>query len=263
MPAVVLGAEDERSALRVTIASVSERAGDPDWWLQQPAYDDIPDELLVPTPLQTAQDARDNPAHPSHSAIPARAVFQSAALAAYAPDHDVGLPVRVALAEPLPDGLSYRRIDVRRPEAPGAPVGSGPQRPYPQYRLCWRRDVADPALSLRIPLSGDVYLPLADGSYEFFALPRSLDPGDVFPGAATSASASCPGKTIGLPADDRDCRRDRRGDRPDLRAPADVRRGARLGGLRSRSAPSRSRRRPRRTGTPRCSAGTSSRRPGR
>ena len=200
MPAVVLGAEDERSALRVTIASVSERAGDPDWWLQQPAYDDIPDELLVPTELQTAQDARDNPAHPSHSAIPARAVFQSAALAAYAPDHDVGLPVRVALAEPLPDGLSYRRIDVRRPEAPGAPVGSGPQRPYPQYRLCWRRDVADPALSLRIPLSGDVYLPLADGSYEFFALPRSLDPGDVFPGADFGLSVMS-GKTIGLPAD--------------------------------------------------------------
>ena len=196
MPAVVLGAEDERSALRVTIASVSERAGDADWWTRNPAYDDLPGEPLVPPGLE---DARDDPAHPGHSAIPAWAVFQSAALAAYAPDHDVDLPLRAALTAPRPDGLTYRHVDLRRPPAPGAPVGSDPQRPYPQYRLCWRRDAADPAQSLRIPLSGDLYLPLADGAYELFAVPRSLEPDDVLPGEDFTFSLMS-GKLIAPPA---------------------------------------------------------------
>ena len=202
MPAIVLGAEDERSALRVTIASVSEKAGDPGWFTQQPAYDDIPGEPLVSPVLDTAQDARDNPAHPSHSAIPAWALFQSAAPAAYAPDHDAGLPVRVALTALRPDGLTYRRLDLARPAVKGAPAGSGPRRPYPQYRLCWRRDAADPALSLRIPMSGEVYLPLADGPHTFFALPRSIDPEGMLPDDRLTFSVMppAPAKAIGLPA---------------------------------------------------------------
>jgi hypothetical protein len=201
MPAVVLGPDDEPSTLRVAVSSVSEQAGDPSWFEQRPAYDNVAGEQLVDPELQTEQDARLNPAHPSHSAIPAWGLFQSAALAAYAPDHDVGLPVRVALTAPRPDGLTYRRLDLERPLIPGPPVSSAPQRPYPQYRLCWRNEVDAPAESLRIPMSGQIYLPLADQSYTVFALPRSIDPDVMLPDDRLTFSVMppAPAKAIGLP----------------------------------------------------------------
>jgi hypothetical protein len=201
MPAVVLGANDDPSLLRVTVAGVSEQARDAGWFAQRPAYDDIPGEQLVDPALQTEQDARFNPAHPSHSVMSAWALFQAAALAAYAPDHDVGVPVRVTLTAPRPDGLTYRRLDLVRPPIPGPPVSSAPQRPFPQYRLCWRREVEAPAQSLRIPMSGEVYLPLADGAYTLFALPRSVDPDVMLPDDRLifSVMPPAPAKAIGLP----------------------------------------------------------------
>ena len=201
MPAVVLDPSGERSLLRVAVASVSEQARDPAWFDQRPAYDDIPGELLVDPALQTEQDARFNPSHPSHSVIPAWGLFQAAALAAYAPDHDVGLQVRAALTAPRPDGLTYRRIDLRRPRIGGVAIGSSPQRPYPQYRLCWRREVGAPTESLRIPLSGQAYLPLADGPCTLFALPRSVEPDLMLPDDRLSFSVMppAPAKAIDHP----------------------------------------------------------------
>ena len=200
MPAIVLGPEDEPSTLRVAVSSVSEQAGDISWFDPRPAYDDIAGERLVDPSLQNEQDARFNPAHPSHSAIPAWGLFQSAALAAYAPDHDVGLPVRVALTAPRTDGLTYRRLDIGRPAIPGPPVGSAPQRPYPQYELCWRRASDASTESLRIPMSGEAYLPLADEPYAFFALPRSIDPDGMLPDDRLTFSVMppAPAKAFGL-----------------------------------------------------------------
>ena len=145
MPAVVLGAEDERSALRVTIASVSERAGDARLVdCSSRAYDDLPGELLVP-PDETARTRATIPHTPAirrsrpgrcsspRRSRPMRRTTTSAC------------PCGPRSRRRVPTASAYRRVDVRRPRAPGAPVGSGPQRPYPQYRLCWRRDAADTA----------------------------------------------------------------------------------------------------------------------
>jgi hypothetical protein len=199
MPEVVLAATG-RTLLRVSVASVSEQ-DDPAWFDQVPAYDDLAGELLADPALRTDADLRFNPAHPGHSAIPAWGLFQDAALAAYAPDHAVGVPVRVALTAPRPDGLTYRRLDLIRPPIPGPPVGSAPQRPYPQHKLCWTPTGGQPTESLRIPLSGRVYLPLADQEYMFWALPRSRDPSFDLPGEwfMLSVQPPPPARTIGLP----------------------------------------------------------------
>lgn len=201
MPAVVLAPSGSRTVLRVAVASVSEKVPDLAWFDQRPEYDDVSGEQLADPALRTDLDVRYNPSHPGHSAIPARAIFQDAALAAYAPDHDVGIPVRVALTAPRPDGLTYRRIDLERPPIPGAPVGSAPRRPYPQYRLCWTPTGGQPTESLRIPMSGHAYLPLADGSYTFWALPRSQDPSVHLPGdqLMLSLAPQPPARAIGLP----------------------------------------------------------------
>jgi len=202
MPSVHLAPSGTRTVLRVAVTSVSEQVPDLAWFDQRPEYDDVSGELLANPALRTDADLRYNPAHPSHSAIPARALFQDAALAAYAPDTDVGVPVRVALTAPRADGLTYRRVALVRPPIPGAPVSSAPQRPYAQYRLCWSPTDGPPTESLRIPMGGDVYLALADRSYNFWALPRSQDPAAILPDDRFTLSVMSPppGRTIGLPA---------------------------------------------------------------
>jgi len=201
MPAVVLEPSDSRTVLRVTVASVSEKVSDLGWFEQRPEYDDLSGELLVDPALQTEEDIRYNPAHPCLSVIPAWGLFQAASLASYAPDHAVGVPVRAALTAARPDGLTYRRVDLFRPPIPGAVVSTIPQRPYPQYQLCWTPGDGQPTRSLRIPLAGQAYLPLADGLYGFSAIPRSADPAMVFPGeqVTLSLSRSASEKVIGLP----------------------------------------------------------------
>jgi hypothetical protein len=200
MPAVVLEPPGTRSVLRVTVSSVSEKVSDLAWFERQSDYDDLSGEPLVDPALQTDQDIRYNPAHPCHSVIPAWALFQAAAPAAYAPDHDSGAPVRMALTAARSDGLVYRRVDLLRPPIPGAPVSAAPQRPYPQYQLCWRLTDEQRTRSLRIPLSGQIYLPLADRLYAVSAIPRSADPELVFPGQQLRLSvARVSEKVIGLP----------------------------------------------------------------
>ncbi|MFI0446902.1 hypothetical protein [Actinomadura sp. 6N118] len=202
MPAVVLAPSGTRTVLRVTVASLSEQVRDPAWFDQRPEYDDLSGELLVEPALKTEEDVLYNPAHPSHSVISAWGLFQGAKLTAYAPDHAIGVPVRAALIAPLPGGLTYRRIDLVRPAIPGKPVGSAPQRPYPQYRLCWAPAGGGPAESLRIPLAGQVYLPLADGSYTLWAIPRSEDPSATPPSDLLTLSVRPPPppEVVGLPA---------------------------------------------------------------
>ena len=150
--------------------------------------------------MGTEQDLRYNPAHPSHSVISLWGLFQSAKLVAFTPDTAIDQPVRTALTAPRADGLSYRRIDLFRPPIFGAPVSSAPQRPFPQYRLAW---APSPDQSLRVPLSGEVYLPLDDGDYSFWAVPRSEDPATALPSKPfrLSVRPPPPAKAIGLPAD--------------------------------------------------------------
>jgi hypothetical protein len=199
MPAVAL-ASFGPTVLRVAAATLSEQVRDLAWFDQHPEYDDLPGELLVDPTLSTEQDLLYNPAHPSHSVISLWGLFQSAKLVAFAPDTAIGLPVRIALTAPRPDGLSYRRLDLFRPPIPGAPVSSAPQRPFPQYRLSW---APSPDQSLRIPLSGEAYLPLEDGDYSFWAVPRSEDPAATLPSEQfrLSARPTPPAKAIGLPSD--------------------------------------------------------------
>lgn len=199
MPAIVL-ASSGPTVLRVAAATLSEQVGDLAWFDQHPEYDDLPGELLVDPSLRTEQDLLYNPAHPSHSVISLWGLFQSAKLVAFAPDTAIGLPVRIALTAPRPDGLSYRRIDLFRPPIPGAPLSSAPQRPFPQYRLSW---APSPDQSLRIPLSGEAYLPLEDGDYSFWAVPRSEDPATTLPSEQfrLSVRPTPPAKAIGLPSD--------------------------------------------------------------
>ena len=199
MPAVVLASAGS-TVLRVAAATLSEQVRDLAWFDEHPEYDDLSGELLVDPSLGTEQDLRYNPAHPSHSVISLWGLFQSAKLVAFTPDTAIDQPVRTALTAPRADGLSYRRIDLFRPPIFGAPVSSAPQRPFPQYRLAW---APSPDQSLRVPLSGEVYLPLDDGDYSFWAVPRSEDPATALPSKPfrLSVRPPPPAKAIGLPAD--------------------------------------------------------------
>src|SRR5690606_21206128 len=140
------------TVLRVTVASLTEKIGDPTWFDHRPEYDDISGETLVDPVLQTPHDMNYHPSHPSHSVISAWALFQAAKLVAYAFDHDVSRPVRTALTAPRIDNRTFRRIELIRPPIPGSPVSSNSQRPYPMYRLCWKSVGGGITESMRIPL---------------------------------------------------------------------------------------------------------------
>lgn len=201
MPAIYLSSPGTPTVLRVTLASLTEKIGEPAWFDHRPEFDDISGEILVDPALQTPENLKYNPSHPSHSVISVLALFQSAKLVAYAFDHDVSRPVRAALTAPRPDNRTYRRVELIRPPIPGSPVSSNPQRPYPMYRLCWKPLGGGAVESLRIPLSGRLYLPLADDEYTFWAIPRSQDPAVVTTGdqLKVSLTQSAPAKYIGLP----------------------------------------------------------------
>ena len=201
MPIIHLAPPNTPTVLSVTVASLTEKIGDTLWFDHRPEYDDISGELLVDPGLQTIEDLSYNPSHPSHSVISAWSIFLAAKLVTYAPDQDVSRPVRAALTAPRTDGRTFRRIELIRPPIPGSPVGSNPQRPYPMYRLCWKPVQGGATESLRIPLSGRLYLPLTDGQYTFWAIPRSQDPALVTTGdqLKVSLGIQAPAKYIGLP----------------------------------------------------------------
>jgi hypothetical protein len=200
MPSVELAAAGT-TTFRFAIASASENSLSTTWFVMRPE-DAISGEPLVPAAIDNFKEQVTNPAHPHHSVIPARLIFQRAAAAAYAPDHGAATAVRAALAAALPGGRSYRRIGVIRPPLPGSEVSSVATRPYPMYRLCWTPVGGGATESLRLPLSGRVYLPLADGSYRFWVIPRSADPTAILAGdhMQLSGDAAPPARYIGLPS---------------------------------------------------------------
>lgn len=201
MPSIELSPSGTRTVLKVTLASLSEKIGDLAWFNHNPEFDDISGEILVDNTLQNQDDLLYNPSHPSHSVISVRALFQSAKLVAYAFDHDVSRALRVALAAPMEDGSTYRRIELIRPTIPGSPVSSNPQRHYPMYQLCWKQASTGQVETLRIPLSGRFYLPLIDDQYTFWAIPRSQDPTTILIGEQLKMGLPplAPSKYLGLP----------------------------------------------------------------
>jgi hypothetical protein len=196
MPSVHLATDGSATTFTVVIATrapESERILS-DWFAQNPAFDNISGEPLVPPGLGGVINQRFNPAHPGHSVISAFALYRSAEDFAYAPGYDAAKPIRSALTAPRADGAVYRRIDLIRPPMPGnALTSSYPQRPFPQYQLVWQA-AAEVAQSLRIPLTGRLYLPLLDQDYTFWAIPRSKDPDLVTEGTEFQLSRKQPAK---------------------------------------------------------------------
>jgi hypothetical protein len=201
MPVVPLVPAGVRT-LRITMASESEQLLSATWFTQNPALDAISGENLVPPALANFEAQQHNPAHPNFSVIPARAVFAFAPDAAYAPGHGMANPIRAALSAALPVGATYRDLSVVRPPIVGEAVGSDGRRPYPMYQLCWRGAVAANRGSIRLPLSGRLYLPLVDDTYTFWVIPRSADPLVVAAGdhIRLSLAAPAPARYIGVPA---------------------------------------------------------------
>ncbi|HBV97450.1 MAG: hypothetical protein JL50_08240 [Peptococcaceae bacterium BICA1-7] len=170
---VVYSAGGGTATLRVTASSLIPEINKAHWFDQCPDYDDLAGETLVPAGLAQPEFQRFHPCHPSHSVVSLLALFQTAAASVYAPDHGVSTPLRTLMSAPLQGGKVYRRLTVRRPPIPGV-ITSSPNRSFPSYQLVLQG--AGETGSLRIPLSGRMYLPLADGPYLIFAIPRSLDP---------------------------------------------------------------------------------------
>lgn len=201
MPSVDLAAPGTTTTFRVAIASASENGLSATWFTMR-AEDAISGEPLVPGLIDNFTEQVTNPAHPHHSVIPARLIFQHAGAAAYAPDHGAATPVRAALTAALAGGRSYRKIEVVRPPLAGSDVSSAATRAYPMYHLCWRPVGGGGTESLRLPLSGRVYVPLADGSYRFWAIPRSGVPTAVVAGdhVRLSVQAAVPARYIDAPS---------------------------------------------------------------
>lgn len=201
MPSVELAGASATTTFRVAIATASENGLSNTWFTMRPE-DAISGELFVPAVIDNFTEQLTNPAHPHHSVIPARLIFQHAAAAAYAPDHGAATPLRAVLTAPLVGGLTYRKIEVVRPPLPGSEVSSAAMRDYPMYRLCWIPVGGGATESLRLPLSGRVYVPLADGSYRFWVIPRSGDPNAILAGdhVRLSVQAAAPARYIDVPS---------------------------------------------------------------
>lgn len=122
-----------------------------------------------------------NPSHPGHSVIPLAAIFATANEETFEGQHR-GSALWEAIRAFSAAGARYRRIDIVRPPRPGSPVSSQPQRPFPQYQINWQK-IGDPSISsLRLPLSGHVYIPLREGQYKFWAIPRGQRPQEFHDG---------------------------------------------------------------------------------
>jgi hypothetical protein len=177
MPSVSLQPAGSDTRLKVTIASrAAELANETNWFAPQHEIDDIFADPLADPAFNTRPDWKFDAGHPSHSVISPFALFSSALTTAYASDHGPATPLRVALTAPRADGKKYRRIELLRSTAPPVlgSVSSYPQRPFPMHQLSWQllEDQAGLVESVRIPLSGRIYVPLANGQHGFFANPR-------------------------------------------------------------------------------------------
>ena len=202
MPSVHLAADGSATQFRVAIATRAPETGPfyLDWFGPRP-FDTVAGEPLVPPGLEGLLNQRFNPAHPGHSVISAFALYQSAIEFAYAPGYDAEKPIRAALTAPRADGAVYRRIDLIRPPMPGNAMRSSyPQRPFPQYQFVWEPVAGGAKESLRIPLTGRLYLPLKDQNYRFWVVARSKDPDVLNAGETLKLSRKDPAKKyIGMP----------------------------------------------------------------
>jgi hypothetical protein len=204
MPSVSLQPAGSVTTFRVAIANrAPELANQTNWFAPQPEIDDIFADPLADPGFRTRPDWSVDPGHPSHSVISTFALFTSALPAAYATEHGLSTPLRVALTAPRNDGKTYRRIDLLRATAPTTMgnASSYPQRPFPMHQLSWQLiDASEPAESLRIPLSGRLYVPLANGQLGFWANPRFRDNPEIDPEAKLMLSIRTPdNKFLSMP----------------------------------------------------------------
>jgi hypothetical protein len=175
MPVVAGSTFDSTFKLLFSCASRNVATLFPDWFRPR-VYDDpglvTTGANLVPLSLNSEIDLNFNTRHPSHSIIPSRLIFASAPDDAWVPSHSAH-PVRNWARTPLPDGQTYRRIDLLRNLRREQPVSVDLMRPYPLHQLVWKQVGTATVDSFRIPLDGHIYVPLADGDYTFCAIPRA------------------------------------------------------------------------------------------
>jgi hypothetical protein len=174
MPSVVV-ATGNTTTLTVTVSSRAEEVLVQSWFDREGDYDDIAGDSLVDPNIDNFQDQVRNPAHPGHSVIPLGAIFITAADEVFESSHRLS-SLRNTVINQLTSGKPYRSIKIERPPTPGKLVSTFPQRSFPQYRINWKRIGTATIDSLRLPLSGYNYIPLQDGQYTFWAIPRSQDP---------------------------------------------------------------------------------------
>lgn len=172
MPVLMLQAAPLESVLRLSMSCRTNLLNS--WFAARPEDPQIPNSTLVDPALNDERHARFSLAHPAHSFVPPRALFQDAAQAVYQADH-WGSALHTLLAAPLADAAAYRRITLKRPPISGA-VRRFPSRPYPLYQLRWLNATAGTSEAQRIPIDGVLYLPLADGTYRLLASRRADDP---------------------------------------------------------------------------------------
>jgi hypothetical protein len=176
MPIIVLPSVGSTATLNVTIASRTYDVTTPTWFTARP-YDSIFGVPLVNAAIDTLVDLAFSPHHPSHSVISPLALYALATPTAFVPDDDQTKPLRTTFAAPRTDGKSYWQISVIRPPAPGVASSWEPQRPMPMHALAWQDRSSAAVDALRIPLTGRIYLPLANGTYDFWPIQRAQSPG--------------------------------------------------------------------------------------
>ena len=175
MPQVVLQTAPAKTVLRIAMSSRSDLPFQ--WFAPRPEDPVIGNTPLVVAALNSDKGARLNPAHPAHSFVPPRVLFQDAPQAAFEASHWTG-PLRATLQAARQDGLTYRRVSVTRPPIDGG-TRRFPTRPYPLYQLAWQTEPNGAVESQRLPLEGVLYLPLDDVEYRFFVSRRGDNPPNI------------------------------------------------------------------------------------
>jgi hypothetical protein len=194
MPRVALAASGD-TTFRVAMSSRASVATN--WFTARPEDLTIPGTPAVDPSIDSDAAALFNPAHPLHSFVPPSAFFSRVDAGVVVPDHAAS-PLWASLSVA---GISFRRIDVIRPPIPGKPVTFFPSRPYPLFQLAWQQNGTATIESIRLPLSGRVYLRLIDDSYSFWVSPRTQSPPAVPGDTRFLVSLRQPGKhCIDLPA---------------------------------------------------------------